>query len=289
VRILVTGSAGMLGRAVVAALADDHEVTGVDLPDGDLTVAGDVAALFERYRPEWTVHTAAYTDVDGAESDRHRAAAVNGEATAAVAEACDAAGAGLTYISTDYVFAGEAADGYDEDDARDPVNAYGATKAAGEAATESMSGPWQIVRTSWLFGPGPRNFVLTVRRLLAERDTLKVVDDQTGCPTFAPDLARVLAYLMRARPAGVFHATNAGACTWYAFAREIARLSGDDPRRARPCGSGAYPTPARRPRCSILKSRNLEACGCPARPTWQDALARYIAWLDDRTHVERGG
>jgi len=279
----------MLGRAVVAALADVHEVSGVDLPDGDLTIAGDVSALFERYRPEWTVHTAAYTDVDGAESDRRRAAAVNGEATAILATASDAVGAGLTYISTDYVFAGEADDGYAEDEVRDPVNAYGDTKAEGEAAIESMTAPWQIVRTSWLFGPGPSNFVLTIRRLLAERDTLRVVDDQTGCPTYAPDLARVLAYLVQARPAGIFHATNAGACTWYDFAREVAHRSGDDPRRVQPCGTDAYPTPARRPRCSILKSHNLEANGCPARPTWQDALARYIAWLDDCTHVEQGG
>lgn len=288
-RVLVTGSAGMLGRAVVEALADDHEVSGVDLPDGDLTVARDVTALFERYRPQWTIHTAAYTDVDGAESDRPRAESVNGRATVEVAGACDATGAGLTYVSTDYVFAGVAADGYAEDDARDPVNAYGETKAAGEVAVEGMSGPRQIVRTSWLFGPGPRNFVLTIRRLLAGERTLRVVDDQRGCPTYAPDLAQVLAFLLQARPDGVFHATNSGACTWYEFAREIARQSGADPDRIEPCGSDAYPTPARRPRCSVLASRNLEVHGCPARPPWQDALARYIAWLDERSHEEQGG
>ncbi len=288
-RVLVTGSAGMLGGAVVEALAGTHEVRGVDLPDGDLTVPGDVADLFARHRPEWTIHTAAYTDVDGAESDRARAEAVNGTATAALAAACDAAGAGLTYVSTDYVFAGETDAGYTEDNARDPVNAYGATKAAGEAAVEAMSGPRQIVRTSWLFGPGPRNFVLTIRRLLAQRPTLSVVDDQRGCPTYAPDLARVLIFLLEACPGGVFHATNAGACTWYDFAREIARLSGADPERIEPCGSDAYPTPARRPRCSVLLSRNLEAQGCPPRPPWQDALARYIAWLETRTNEEQGG
>lgn len=288
-RVLVTGSEGMLGRAAVDALAAEHEVAGVDLPDGDLTVAADVDDLFRLHRPAWIVHTAAYTDVDGAETDRDRAAAVNGAATAALAAASDAAGAGLTYISTDYVFDGETDGEYAEDAPRNPVNAYGATKAEGEAAVESMSGPWQIVRTSWLFGPGPHNFVLTIRRLLAERETLQVVDDQRGRPTYAPDLARVLAHLLRTRPAGVFHATNAGACTWFDFAREVARLKGDDPDRVRPCGSEAYPTPARRPRRSILASRNLEASGCAPRPPWQDALARYTTWLEAQENARQEG
>lgn len=286
-KVLVTGSAGMLGRAVVAVLGAAHETVGVDLPDGDLTRPGEVDALFAAHRPAWVIHTAAYTDVDGAESDAARAAAVNAGATATLAAACDAAGAGLSYVSTDYVFDGTSPDGYAEDALRRPLSVYGRTKAAGETAVEAMRGPWQIVRTSWLFGPGPRNFVLTIRRLLGERDTLKVVDDQTGSPTYAPDLARVLAYLADGRPAGVFHAANAGVCTWFEFAREIARLSGADPERIGPCGTADFPTPARRPACSVLLSRALEAAGCPPRPPWQDALARYIAVLDREHPSER--
>jgi dTDP-4-dehydrorhamnose reductase len=143
-----------------------------------------------------------------------------------------------------------------------------------------MTGQWQIVRTSWLFGPGPRNFVLTIRRLLAERHELRVVEDQVGCPTYAPDLANILLFLVETRSPGFYHATNRGSCSWFAFAREIARQSGADPQRIRPCSTVEFPTPAKRPACSILRSRRLEALGYGPRPTWQDALARYLQWLD---------
>lgn len=288
-RILVTGAAGMLGRAVVAACAADHAAVGVDLPDGDLAVGADVDALFAAHRPEWVIHCAAYTDVDGAETERGLALRANAEATALVADRCATHGAGLSAVSTDYVFAGNAADGYDEDDPREPLNHYGATKAAAESAVEASGARWQIVRTSWLFGPGPKNFVKTIRRLLRERDELRVVDDQRGCPTYAPDLARVLVWLAADGAPGRYHATNAGACTWFEFAREIARREGCDPLRVRPCPSSAYPTPARRPACSVLRSRNLEARGCPPRPPWTDALDRYLDLLrrEDAAEEER--
>jgi len=288
VKVLITGSAGMLGRAVVETVGESHEVVGVDLPDGDLTRTADVAALFAAHSPDWVIHTAAYTDVDGAESDAERAAAVNADATTNLADACNASGAGLTYVSTDYVFDGENPDGYLETSPRNPLSVYGRTKADGEAAVEVMTAPWQIVRTSWLFGPGPRNFVLTIRRLLGERETLSVVTDQTGSPTYAPDLARVLDRLLIARPTGVFHATNAGVCSWYEFAREIARLLVADQERIGPCPSTAFPTAATRPACSVLRSRNLEIADCPPRPSWQDALGRYIAWLDQHESNDQG-
>jgi len=136
------------------------------------------------------------------------------------------------------------------------------------------------VRTSWLFGDGRVNFVKTIRRLLGERETLTVVDDQSGCPTYAEDLARVLGFLVTSGRRGIFHGTNAGACTWFEFAREIARRSGQDPERIGPCASDAFPRPARRPACSILRSRRLEEAGCPPRPPWQDALGRYLELLD---------
>ncbi len=279
-RILVTGAKGMLGRAVATTLQGHHDAVCVDLAEGDLRRADDVARLFDRHRPEWVLHCAAYTDVDGAESARDLAHAVNADATANLAGACDEAGCGLTSVSTDYVFPGDAPDGYHEDDPRRPVNAYGQSKAAGEVAVEAMTAPWQIVRTSWLFGPGPKNFVRTIRRLLAEREILNVVDDQRGSPTYAPDLAAVLAFLAEDGSSGRFHATNAGVCSWYDFAREVARLSGHDPERVQPCRSDAFPTPAKRPACSVLMSSRLEDLGCPPRPHWQDAAARYVAWLD---------
>lgn len=282
----------MLGSAVLARLAADRDAgampgpaaVGVDLRDGDLADPATAPALLERHAPAWVIHCAAWTDVDGAESRYDEALAANGRATALLAVACDRAGCGLTYISTDYVFdgrgrGGDPAEGYDEEDVLAPVNAYGRTKAAGEEAVRAMAGAWQVVRTSWLFGDGRVNFVKTIARLLRERETLQVVDDQRGCPTYADDLAVVLAHLVTGRHRGIFHATNRGACTWHELAQATARAVGADPARVRPCASAQYPRPAARPACSILRSRRLEETGCPQRPDWRDAVERYAARL----------
>jgi len=280
-RILVTGAQGQLGRACCGAFASaGHRTTGVDFADGDLAVPDVAARLVAAHRPDRVVHCAAYTAVDRAETERELAHAANAVATANLAAACAAAGCALTYVSTDYVFAGTDPAGYAEDAPRQPLNWYGATKAGGEEAVEKLTVPWQIVRTSWLFGHGPVNFVRTIRRLLAERPALSVVDDQRGCPTYAQDLAHLLARLAIAGPTGVFHGTNAGACSWFEFAREIARLGGVAPARSRACATGDYPTVARRPACSILRDTRLGALGIPPLRDWRAALAAYCEWLD---------
>jgi len=280
-KILVTGCEGMLGRAVMGRLDSSHELVGVDLADADLTKAQQVEDLFDRTKPQWVIHCAAWTDVDGAESNREAALAVNGLATEFVAKNCDRLDAGLTYISTDYVFNGRGgAAGYSENETRDPINYYGLTKARGEEAVESMAGPWQIVRTSWLFGDGKVNFPKTIRRLLGERPTLKVVADQCGCPTHADDLADVLGFLVSSDMRGIFHGTNSGQCTWFDFAREVAALIKVDPQRISACPGSDYPTAALRPACSVLNSQRLEEAGCPDRPLWQEAVARYIRLLE---------
>jgi dTDP-4-dehydrorhamnose reductase len=284
-KVLVTGARGMLGTTLMRVMDEDREkpwqVVGVDLPDGDLTSEGTAASLLQEHRPEWVVHCAAWTRVDDAETHEAEALAINGRATALLAAACDEAGCGLTYLSTDYVFDGEGpAEGYTEEYPRSPLNAYGRTKAAGEEAVEAMVSPWQIIRISWLFGDGPVNFPRTIRRLLGERETLKVVNDQHGCPTYAEDLCRVLTFLVSGRHRGIFHATNSGSCTWYDVACEVARLVGTDPGRIHACPSSEYPTLAKRPRISVLRSRALEEAGCAPRPAWQDGLARYIALLE---------
>ena len=280
-KILVTGAEGMLGRAVMERLAQGHEPVGIDLPDGDLTDAGIARRLVEDAAPGWIIHCAAWTDVDGAESARDEAMAANAAATGHLADICREGGIGLTFLSTDYVFDGRGdRDGYDEGDPRDPLNHYGLTKAKGEEHVERLPGDWQILRTSWLFGDGRVNFPKTIRRLLGERETLQVVDDQRGCPTYAGDLADVLHHLVSSGRSGIFHGTNAGACTWFEFAREIAVLCGADPGRISPCPSSDRPTPAARPACSVLRSSELEAAGCPDRPGWRDAVARYLARLE---------
>ena len=269
----------MLGRTVMRRLAADHALTGIDLPAGDLTDPRFVKDIIGGAGYEWVVHCAAWTDVDGAESSLDQAMAVNAGATENVVRQCDQNGVGICYISTDYVFDGQG-DGFHEGDPRRPVNHYGLTKARGEEFVEGMAGPWQIVRTSWLFGDGPVNFVKTIRRLLGTRDTLRVVDDQRGCPTYTEDLADIIGFLVSGRHRGIFHGTNTGATTWFDLARQVAAGCGTDPLRIEPCPSSEYPTAAVRPPCSILRSSNLEKAGCPARPSWRDAVNSYLRFLD---------
>jgi len=278
--ILVTGAQGQLGRACLDALAAaGHHTIGVDRPEGDLTEAGVAARLLELHQPDRVLHTAAFTAVDQAESRREEALAVNATATERLARACSEHGCALTAVSTDYVFAGTDPAGYAEDAPLDPVNWYGTTKARGEAAVRAHAGAWQIVRTSWLFGHGPSNFVRTIWSRLEQGQTLRVVDDQRGCPTYAPDLAALLVELAVRDVPGIVHGTNTGVCTWFEFAREIARLSGADPARITPCTTADYPTPARRPACSVLRDTRLADLGIAPRPHWRDALARYLDWL----------
>ncbi len=278
-KILVTGCEGMLGRSVMRRLDGDHDLRGVDLVDGDLTDPRAVKEIITGTDPQWVVHCAAWTDVDGAETSPDEAMAANAGATENLARACDAGGAGLCYISTDYVFDGQG-NGFDEDDRRNPINHYGLTKARGEEHVAAMTAPWQILRTSWLFGDGRTNFVKTIRGLLAVKDTLRVVEDQRGCPTSAEDLASVIGFLVSGRFRGIFHGTNAGDTTWFGLAREIARGCGADPERIVPCPSSEFPRAAARPGCSILNSSHLEKIGCPVRPRWQTAVGDYLRYLD---------
>jgi len=275
VKVLVTGANGQLGRAICERFSRSADVVGVDLPDGDLAQPAVADSMLADHQPDWVVHAAAFTAVDAAEQQQEAAIAGNVTATQNIAAACESNTASLTYISTDYVFQGDA-DGYDEESPRNPINHYGATKAQGEEVVEKLLVPWQIVRTSWLFGDG-MNFVKTIVRLLDERDTLRVVADQVGSPTYAPDLAELISCLVSRKATGFFHGTNQGVCSWFEFAREIALLIGAKQMRIKTCTTAEYPTPARRPVCSVLRSQNLAAIGCADLPTWQDALRRYLA------------
>ena len=278
-KILVTGCEGMLGRAVMRRLAADHVMTGVDLADGDLTDPRAVKDIVAGASAAWVVHCAAWTDVDGAESSPDEAMAANAGATENLARECGLNGSGLCFISTDYVFDGRG-EGFVEKDKRCPVNHYGMTKARAEQIVEAMPGPWQIVRTSWLFGDGRVNFVKTIRSLLETKDKLRVVDDQHGCPTYAEDLADIIGFLVSGQFRGIFHGTNAGSATWYELAREIAARCGADPDRIEPCPSSEYPTAAVRPACSILHSNRLEEAHYAARASWRDAVFRYLRFLE---------
>jgi dTDP-4-dehydrorhamnose reductase len=292
-RWLVTGAGGMLGRDLVSALAG-AEVTALDRARLDITDAGAVSDAVAGH--DVVVNAAAWTDVDGAEADEAAATAVNGTAVAALAGACARTRAVLLQVSTDYVFAGDAATPYAEHAPTAPINAYGRGKLVGEQAALAISTGY-VVRTAWLYGAHGRNFVTTMLRLAGQRDTLDVVDDQCGQPTWSYALARRLVELGAAAvagtaPAGVYHATASGQTTWYGLARAVFTGAGLDPDRVRPTTSDRFPRPARRPMYSVLGHRRWAAVGLPPLPDWQamlgEAMPHLTATMPTETATVRG-
>ncbi|GGU01276.1 dTDP-4-dehydrorhamnose reductase [Streptomyces coeruleorubidus] len=277
-RWLVTGAGGMLGHDVVEELTRrGEEVVGLDRAALDITAPAAVDTAVRDHRPDVVVNCAAYTAVDDAESDEARALEINGDGPRLLARACAAHGARLIHVSTDYVFSGEArTTPYPEDHPTGPRTAYGRTKLAGERAVlEELPGASAIVRTAWLYGVHGTNFVRTMIGLEARRDTLDVVDDQRGQPTWSADVAERIADLgVRLGPDahGVFHATDSGEATWYELAREVFSLIGADPDRVRPTSSAAFPRPAPRPAYSALAHRRWQEIGLPLPRDWRSAL-----------------
>ncbi|MBO2460083.1 dTDP-4-dehydrorhamnose reductase [Actinomadura violacea] len=270
---LVTGGGGMLGADVVARLDDVVAPRRADL---DLTDAGAVRDALRRHRPGVVVNCAAWTAVDDAETSEDAALAVNGTAVGALVEGCAEIGAKLVQVSTDYVFPGTATEPYPEDAPTAPVNAYGRTKLAGEAAVLGYERGY-VVRTAWLYGANGPSFARTMARLAGERDTVEVVDDQAGQPTWTGDLADRIVALARAdAPAGAYHGTNAGRTTWYGLAREVFALLGHDPDRVRATTSEKFVRPAPRPAFSVLGHGRWAAAGLPPMRGWQEAL--HGAW-----------
>ena len=275
-RLLVTGSRGQLGRALVRAAATrGHEVVGFDLPELNITDRGAILDLVASVCPEAIVNCAAFTAVDAAEAEEATALAVNAVAVGHLAEAANRLSATLVQVSTDYVFDGESARAYREDDPAAPLGAYGRTKLAGELEA-AKARRHLIARTAWLFGEG-NNFVEAIRRQVeAGKHELRVVEDQTGCPTYAVDLAGALLGLLERGAAGCVHAVNAGATTWFGFAREIVAQLGAAAAVV-PISTAEAPRPARRPRSAILDTSRLVAILGSPLPPWQDALARYLS------------
>jgi dTDP-4-dehydrorhamnose reductase len=275
-RYLITGASGMLGRDLQAALAG-REVTALGRADLDVTDAAAVAAAVRGH--DVVLNCAAYTKVDDAETHEAEAYAANATGPANLAAACADLGARLVTISTDYVFDGRATTPYAEDLPRDPINAYGRTKAAGEElALEAHPDGTNLVRTAWLYGEHGPNFARTMLQLAASRDTWSVVDDQLGQPTWTADLAAQLVAMLDAdAPAGIYHGTNSGEATWFEFARAVLEDSGLDPERITPTDSSAFVRPAPRPSYSVLGHDAWAAAGlAPMRP-WREALADAIA------------
>ncbi|MGW2522466.1 dTDP-4-dehydrorhamnose reductase [Streptomyces sp. NPDC001617] len=293
---LITGATGMLGQDVLARLGqDDEPALGLCRGDLDLTDADSVHAAVDAHRPRIVVNCAAWTAVDDAETHEADALRVNGDAPRHLAEACAKAGAVLIQVSTDYVFDGAGTSPYPEDAATAPRSAYGRTKLAGEqAVSATLSDTGYVVRTAWLYGAGGGNFVRTMIGLESARDTVDVVDDQRGQPTWTVDLADRLVRLGRAAlagtaPPGVYHGTSGGETTWFGLAREVFRLLGADPARVRPTTSTAFVRPAPRPAYSVLGHDRWPQAGIePIRP-WREALqAAFPALLDETPGHEPG-
>ncbi|MDY6808316.1 MAG: dTDP-4-dehydrorhamnose reductase [Actinomycetota bacterium] len=293
--IFVIGATGQLGTALQAEPAAPDGLRALGSADIDIADAASVSTALADLGPgDVVLNCAAYTDVDGAESDSAGAYAVNRDGPGNLARATRAAGAWLIHVSTDYVFAGAAATttgprrqvAYEPDDVSGtPETVYGASKLAGEDLARELDPAATIVRTAWVYtgGPDSRDFVGTMRRLEASRDTVSVVDDQTGSPTYAADLAAGLWELVARghdpRVAGaVLHATNSGSVTWFAVARAVFAELGADPERVHPCTTADFPRPAPRPAYSVLSGDAWVQAGLTPLRDWRSALHAAVAF-----------
>ena len=267
----VLGHAGMLGQDLMSALSS-REVTGFDRAEFDITEIDSVKSILSGF--DVVVNCAAWTAVDDAEVNEAAALAINGEGPKNVAKVCTEIGAKLVQISTDYVFSGDATTPYAENSEVSPKSAYGRTKLAGEVAVRNhMPNDHYIVRTAWLYGEHGPNFIKTMINLEKTKETISVVNDQVGQPTWTNDLASKLINLVDSEaPAGTYHATSSGQTTWFGLTQKIFELIGADPNRVLPTTTEAFPRPAPRPAYSVLGHDNWRAVGMNPIRAWDEAL-----------------
>jgi|SRR5271169_3855530 len=272
-KVLILGATGLLGQALMREWSGD-EVVGLGVDDVDIRNAEKVWEVIVKTRPEWIVLAAAYTDVDGCESNQELAFAVNRDGAVQVARAAKNAGAKLLFLSSDYVFDGTKTSPYEIGDNRNPQSVYGRSKAEAEIQLLEVIPTCCIVRTAWLFGTGGKCFPDTILKLAATRPLLDVVNDQRGCPTYSVDLARAIVQLCRKSAKGIVQVTNAGDCSWFEFAREIVKGTGLS-TEVRPVSTQQMARPAPRPSYSVMSAKSLASYEI-IMPTWQDALGRYL-------------
>jgi dTDP-4-dehydrorhamnose reductase len=274
--VLVTGAKGMLGTDVVEALAGDHKVTAQDIDDFDIRDLSATTQAIRKASPEAIIHVAAFTDVEACEERSEFARQSNGDGTLNVALGAKAVGAFVVYMSTDYVFDGAKRVPYLEADEPSPINAYGASKLAGERYLAETTPDHLIVRTSWLFGPNGRNFIDTIMSKARSGARLKVVNDQRGCPTYTGHLAAGIKAALERGLRGILHMTNSGDTTWYDLARYALALAGVK-SDIEPVPGSAYPTRAKRPAYSVLASTVMAASGIGDLPPWGEGVKCHLA------------
>ena len=277
-RVLVTGSRGMLGTDVMTLFQQTHDVFGLDLHNGNILDAAQVDAIVAQFRPDAIIHAAAYTNVDQAEADEAGAIALNETGTKHVALAAKAHGAKLVYISTDYVFDGTKRTPYLVSDEPHPLGVYGRSKWLGERQAQAILDPsrWLLVRTAWLYGLRGKNFVETILRLAQQQNPLRVVNDQTGAPTYTQDLARGLLALLEHHASGIVHLTNSGQCTWHEFARTILDAAGLAQVEIEPITTAELRRAAPRPGFSVLDLSTFAALTGQSVRHWKDGLLAYL-------------
>lgn len=280
-KILVTGVKGQLGYDVVKELEKRGiEAVGVDIDEMDITDAVSVDKVIKEAAPDAVIHCAAYTAVDAAEENEELCRKVNADGPRNIAKVCKELDIKMIQISTDYVFDGTGERPWEPDDKCGPKSVYGQTKYEGELAVQETLEKYFIVRIAWVFGINGKNFVKTMLSLAEKYDTLRVVNDQFGSPTYTYDLAKLLVDMVLTEKYGVYHATNEGICSWYDFACAIFKEAGIE-MNVVPVTSEEYGAKANRPANSRMSKEKLAENGFEKLPTWQDALARYVAILKE--------
>lgn len=292
-RILLLGAGGQIGAELLAILRDEHEVSAPGSSALDLRSPEQIADAVRAASPDLVINAAAYTAVDKAEEDPEQAAAVNAVAPGILAREAACSGAALIHYSTDYVFDGSNPGAYREDDSARPLNVYGATKLQGERAIAGTGAAAVVFRTSWVYGLRRHNFLLSMQRLLREREQVSVVDDQFGAPTWSRAVARATATIVARSGAdarayfgerrGVYHMSAAGQTSWHGFAeaiREAVSARGARTATLRPIPSAEYPSAARRPANSVLDNTRLRATFGVELPDWRASLRECLSEQD---------
>ena len=269
-KVLVTGANGMLGKDLCPILEDSgYEVIETDIDNLDITNELEVQKAFKDIKPDYVIHCAAYTNVDKAEEELEIAKKINALGAENIAKACKKFDACMVYVSTDYVFDGTKQTQYEANDETNPLNNYGLTKLLGEKAVQENCEKYYITRTSWLYGHHGKNFVETMISL-ADKDELKVVDDQIGCPTWTVDLSNaIISIIEEEMPYGIYHTCGAGETSWYGFAKEIFEKESLNVN-LKPCKTEEFPRPAKRPAHSTMNNNKLLR-------DWKLALSEYLA------------
>jgi dTDP-4-dehydrorhamnose reductase len=274
-KILITGSNGMLGHDLTKILENNHELILTTSKTLDITDKEQVMDFILKSKPDVVINSAAYTDVDGCEENQDIAYGVNGQGVRNLAEACREVDCALVHISTDYVFDGSSTEPIAEDGEIGPISVYGKSKLQGEQAILEILDKFFIIRTAWLYGINGKNFPKTMLELAKNHSEITVVYDEVGTPTYTPDLAKAISELIETDCYGIYHLTNSGSCSWCEFAKYIFKIAGKDVKVI-PVTASEFARPAPRPSYSVLNNRNWIDNGFEPLRSYKDAIKEYV-------------